>query len=59
MDDYEALKERKPYKRDIYRDLEKIEQRGKRLKHAKKQKRTAFLRSLGWKNADVGAAETA
>ncbi|MDO9537092.1 MAG: hypothetical protein Q7J68_02100 [Thermoplasmata archaeon] len=48
MLNYEVLRERKPYRRDIYHELERIEQRGRRQKEARKQKKAAFLKFLGF-----------
>jgi hypothetical protein len=59
METQQVPKDRASYKRDIYQDLERIEQRGKRLKESKKEKKTAFLKFLGWKNAGSRMANSA
>ena len=43
MRNYEALRERPAYKRDVYSELKRIEERGKRKKQVRDERKLARL----------------
>jgi hypothetical protein len=47
MMNYECLREKPQYQRDIYHDLQRIEERGKRMKENRKNAISTLFRS--WK----------
>ena len=59
MNDIEYHRNVPAYTRDIYLDLQRIEERGNRLKKARKNWLAAVILSLGAKRKSIGAAETA
>ena len=49
MRDYVVMREKMPYERDLYRELQMIEERGKRLKEARRTRFNVIFNPV-WKN---------
>ena len=56
MLDYDVMREKMPYEKDLYRDLQMIEERGRRLKEARRNRFTTLFIQVR-KNIGIWAAE--